>query len=157
MSAIKTVILNYCVCAFSASILSFLVGERDKRLFKALSFCIIAAVSLTPLVNADLKESLFSFEEALEKTAETRDSAEKTLYLAVYKNVADTLINLGIDEYEIYVTVSDGEEENFVVVTEVRVEVGDEFRDKTDEVREALFDTYEDVLIIEVKNGDTSD
>lgn len=153
MSALKSVMINYCVCAFFASILHALVPKKEEKLFRALSFCVISAVSLMPLINADFSVIEFSFDEVREESYKNEYSAARALEVAVKKNVSDTLIKLGIDEYEIYVSTNTDEERSIVTVTEVRVELAPEFENKTDSVKSELDGIYKDVLKIEVKNG----
>lgn len=153
MNALKNVMLNYCVCAFFASVLHMLVPKKEEKIFRALSFCVISAVSLMPLLNADFSKASLSFDEVYGESYKSEYSAARALESAVGKNVSDTLIKLGIDEYEIYVSTNTDEEKSIVRVTEVRVELAPEFENRTDDVKNELDAIYKDVLKVEVKNG----
>lgn len=155
---LKTVLINYCVCAFFATLLEALVPERQKRIFKTLSFCVIAAVTLSPLF-ANQSKINFDFEIPDSEYSESQKSlvaASARLEKAVYKNVEETLINEGINEYEIYVSTNISEEENTVVLSGVSVQIGAEFKDAAESVKEKLFEIYGETLVLEVKNDGKS-
>lgn len=155
MSALKTVIVNYCVYAFFAAVLELITSEKHKRAFRSFSFCVILAFSLLPLSGAQIDISnAFNYEEqGGENAAASLASACTRLERAVYENVSQALINIGINEYEIYVSTVVNEEECVVRVTEVLVELGEKFADDTERAFEALKADYEEILKVEVKNS----
>lgn len=155
MNTLKAVILNYCVYAFLASILEMLTDEKRKRAFRSFSFCIILAFCLSPLADGDLGqvfENIYSEVEEGESISAVQSACGR-LEKAVYRNVSSVLINLGINEYEIYVSTSVNEEECVVTVTEVLVELDGEFAGLAEKVKNELREDYGEILKIEVKNS----
>lgn len=153
MSALKTVMVNYCIYAFFAAVLELITNEKHKRAFRSFSFCVILAFSLAPLTGIELNIADSLFEEKSIAEVSSLEAACTRLERAVYENVAQVLISLGINEYEIYVSTVVNEEECVVTVTEVLVELGAEFADDTERVFEALKADYEEILKVEVKNS----
>lgn len=159
MSILKTVLINYCVCAFFATLLETLVAEKQKRIFKTLSFCVIAAVTVSPLFGAQKNIDFFDFltpEEEYSESQKSLAAASGRLEKAVYKNVEETLINEGINEYEIYVSTNLNEEENTVTLSLVSVQIGSDFKDKAESIKQKLSETYGEALALEVKNNEES-
>ena len=159
MSILKTVLINYCVCAFFATLLETLIAEKQKRIFKTLSFCVIAAVTVSPLFGAQKNIDFFDFltpEEEYSESQKSLAAASGRLEKAVYKNVEETLINEGINEYEIYVSTNLNEEENTVTISLVSVQIGSDFKDKAESIKQNLSETYGEALALEVKNNEES-
>ena len=95
-------------------------------------------------------------EEEYSESQKSLAAASGRLEKAVYKNVEETLINEGINEYEIYVSTNLNEEENTVTLSLVSVQIGSDFKDKAESIKQKLSETYGEALALEVKNNEES-
>jgi hypothetical protein len=66
MDSIKTVLMNYAVCALLGSIFEFIAPRRNKETFRIISSIILISVIIIPLATFDFKgafeEQEFQFE-----------------------------------------------------------------------------------------------
>ncbi|MBR4286278.1 MAG: hypothetical protein IKT55_01085 [Clostridia bacterium] len=108
---------------------------------------IILTTSFMPLLKADISiPDLSGYEELSE--ANDYDALMHTANLTekkVYGEVRDILINLGIDEYEIYVTTSVEEETSTVWLEKVTVEIPKEYSGKIQEIQNSISEEYRSV------------
>ena len=75
MDSIKTVLMNYAVCALLGSIFEFIAPRRNKETFRIISSLILISVIIIPLATFDFKGA---FEEQ-EFQFETEQTEEKAL------------------------------------------------------------------------------
>ena len=157
MDSIKTVLVNYAICALLGSVLEFISPKKSREAFRIVSGIILISVIVIPLVgfnfSAELEKRDFEFEE--EGSGEdvlltTAGLMEKE----IYKQIENILINEQIDEYEIYISTEIDEEANEIILSEVNILVGVQFQNKITELSSILGKEFGDILQIGVKvNG----
>ena len=147
---LRDVLLNYAVCALFGGIAGFLAPERMKKTVRALAVAVVLCGVLLPLCS---HRSI----EAPSVPDVTEDAAYDDLMHAagvfengVRANVRDVLGQLDIHEYDIDVQTACSREEGSVTLTSLTVELGKDYADKTEDVKEALGE-YQEVLIVRVK------
>lgn len=151
---IKTVLLNYAVCAFVGGIFEYIAPEKSK---KTLRVAIVSAILLgvfSPLVKSDI-----SLEDLLPETEMSENISYDTLMHTanltekkLREEMKEILINQEINEYEIYISTSVDEEENIVYLEEIEIQVGKAFRDKIPEIKKNVSEEYKSILKVGVKN-----
>ncbi len=154
IEVIKAVFTNYIACAVIGGVLEYLTPEKMRKTLRTSVVSLMLLTSLLPIFKIDidfseLQSSSEKYEEqqynALYRTASL---TERTLYNEM-KNI---LINLNIDEYEIYIETSADKDENTVYLEEIKIEVSEEFEGKTEAVKKAVSTEYKDILKVGVKN-----
>ncbi len=151
---IKTVLINYACCAFFGGILEYIAPQKVKSVLR----CVVALVLLfavaSPIVKADIDFKGFNIVENSSETAQM-DALMHTANLTEKKiksELQNILINLEVNEYEIYVNTSVDKEKNTVYLESVIVEVSKEFSDKNQDIYNAITADYKAVLKVGVKN-----
>ena len=159
MDSIKTVLVNYAICALLGSVLEFISPKKSREAFRIVSGIILISVIVIPLVgfnfSAELEKREFEFEE--EGSGEdvlltTAGLMEKE----IYKQIENILINEQIDEYEIYISTEIDEEANEIILSEVNILVGVQFQNKITELSSILGKAFGDILQIGVKENGKS-
>lgn len=156
MDSIKTVLVNYAVCALLGSIFEFISPRRSKETFRIISSIVLLSVIVIPFANFDLTEKIEEITVDYEEVNET-DPLLHTANLMekeIYKQTENVLINSGIDEYEIYISTKIDESANEIVLTEVRILVDEKYKDKIPEIESALKNEFGETLKIGVKEND---
>ena len=144
---IKSVFINYIVCAIAGGFLEYFAPPKSRKTLRVIIMGVILATSFAPLLKTEITIPDFSgYDELSENTSydalmHTANLTEKK----VYGEVRDVLINSGIDEYEIYVTTSVEEETNTVWLEKVEVEIPKEFGGKVSEIEKAIPEEYRSV------------
>lgn len=153
---LKSVMLSYAVCAFCGGIMQYLcLSESSEKTFRFVVTAAAVSVAVIPLVKSTVtgltlpqvniaENGEYAETDALMHLA---NAAEKN----IYGHISETLINLGVREYEIYVKTQTDEAENAVSLTLVRVEVGAEYKSLLPEIEEILKAEYGEVLETDVK------
>ena len=152
----KSVMLSYAVCAFCGGILQYLcLSESAEKTFRFAVAAAAVSVAVIPLVTSTGSELAPPQVNIAESGEYSETDALMHLANAVEKNIyghiSETLINLGVREYEIYVETKTDEAENTVSVTLVRVEVDAEYKSLLPEIEEILKAEYGEVLETDVK------
>ncbi len=150
---VKTVVTGYMFCAFIGGILEYLAPPKAKSILRIVVTIVVLFVTLTPIIKSDISFSSFILNEndsntKIDALMHTANLTEKK----IYNEIREILINLHIDEYEIYVTTSVDEEKNIVYLEEIKVELSEEFTDKTEIVKSKISEEYKDILKVGVKN-----
>ncbi len=156
MDSIKTVLVNYAICALFGSVLEFISPKKSREAFRIVSGIILISVIVIPLVgfdfSAELEKRGFEFEEA--------KSGENTLLTTaglmekeIYRQIENILINKQIDEYEIYISTEVDEDANEIILSEINILVGAQFQSKITELRSMLNEEFGSVLKIGVKEN----
>ena len=150
---VKTAVIGYMLCAFIGGILEYLSPSGAKNILRIVVTVVILFVTLSPIIKSDISFSGFTLNENDSNTGfdalmHTANLTEKK----IYNEIREILINLGIDEYEIYVTTSVDEEKNIVYLEEIKVELDKEFIDKSETVKNKISEEYKDILKVGVKN-----
>ncbi len=152
---IKTVFLNYAVCALVGGVLEYIAPEKTKKTLRVAVVSVMLLVVVTPVVKGEisLEENMLSEEEISEKVnynalMHTANLTEQKLKEEMKK----ILINEGINEYEIYIITTIDEESNTVFLEEIKIEVGEAFENKISAIKNNVSEEYQEVLKVGVKN-----
>ncbi len=151
---IKQILFNYIFCAVIGGVLEYLVPQK---MAKTLRICVISVMLLTsvsPLLNMHIDFS---------QLTETTEAEESNLYNALYhtasvtekmlyKEMKNILINLNIDEYEIYVDTTVDAEKSIVYLDEIKIEVDNTFANKIPQIKKNIPEEYKEILKVGVKN-----
>ncbi len=152
----KSIMIPYAVCAFCGGILQYLcISESSKKTFRFVVTAAAVSVAAIPLVKSAGAELTLPQVNIAEngEYAETdalmhlANAAEKN----IYAHISETLINLGVREYEIYVKTQIDEAENTVSISLVRVEVDAAYKSLLPQIEEILKAEYGEVLETDVK------
>lgn len=156
MDSIKTVLMNYAVCALLGSIFEFIAPRRNKETFRIISSIILISVIIIPLATFDFKGA-FEEQEFQFETEQTEEKAlqntTKLIEREIYKNVEEILINEGVNEYEIYVSTRTDEASREVILSELKIFVDSKFQKKIPVLRDKLKGDFGEILKIEVKEN----
>lgn len=156
MDSIKTVLMNYAVCALLGSIFEFIVPRRNKETFRIISSIILISVIIIPLATFDFKGT-FEEQEFQFETEQTEEKAlqntTKLIEREIYKNVEEILINEGVNEYEIYVSTRTDEASREIILAELKIFVDSKFQKKIPVLRDKLKGDFGGILKIEVKEN----
>ncbi len=151
---IKTVLLNYAVCAFVGGILEYIAPEKTKKVLRIAVVSVLLLGIFSPFVkNENSIDEIFSVTGNSENISydtlmHTANLTEKKLR----EEMKQVLINLGINEYEIYISTSVDEKENTVYLEEIKIEVAENFKDKIPVIEENVSEQYKEILKVGVKN-----
>ncbi len=156
MDSIKTVLMNYAVCALLGSIFEFIAPRKNKETFRIISSIILISVIVIPLASFDLhgaiEEQDFGL-EAEENNEKALQSTAKLIEREIYKNVEEILINESVNEYEIYISTRTDENSNEIILSELKILVDGKFQEKIPALLEKLKDDFGEVLKIGVKEN----
>ena len=154
MESIKTVLVNYAVCALLGSIFEFIAPRKNKETFRIISSIILISVIIIPLATFDFKGA-FEEQEFQFETEQTEEKAlqntTKLIEREIYKNVEEILINEGVNEYEIYVSTRADEVSQEIILCELKILVDSKFQEEIPVLREKLEDDFGGILKIGVK------
>ncbi len=157
MDSVKTVLMNYAVCALLGSIFEFIAPRKNKETFRIISSIILISVIVIPLATFDFKGLLgeqtlqFETEQTEEKALQ---NTAKLIEREIYKKVEEILINEGVNEYEIYVSTQTDEASGEIILCELKILVDSKFQSKIPALEEKFINDFGDVLKIEVKQND---
>ncbi len=143
------------MCSTIGTFLCLVVPARERKMLKTVVFSVVIAVTLLPL--ADSKDLQFDFYMPdLSSSGVFENSVLHTQNLLekeIYKKVSDFLINRNITEYEIYVSTYFDEDENAVVLEQIKVELGTRFKNKCAEIKSELSADLGETVNVEVKRN----
>lgn len=152
---IKTVFLNYAFCAVIGGFVEYLTPDKMKKNIRVCTILVILAICFAPLSKADFKinapDNMISNDieqnnyNALMHTASLMEKE-------VYASIKQTLINLNIDEYEIYVSTEIDAESNTVYFEEIKIEVDKQYEALLPQIKSKVEQEYIDILKVGVKN-----
>lgn len=151
---IKTVLLNYAVCALIGGVLEYIAPEKTKKTLRVAIISVILLVVVSPIVKSEITfKNLLPGEEVSENVK--YDALMHTANLTerkIREQIKEILIKENINEYEIYITTTVDEEENTVYLEEIKIEVGKTFENKTSAIKNNIPQEYQEVLKVGVKN-----
>lgn len=151
---IKTVLLNYAVCALVGGALEYIAPEKTKKTLRVAVVSVMLLVVISPVAKSEITlENLLPEEEISENI--NYDALMHTANLTERKlreEMKEILIKENINEYEIYITTTIDEEENTVYLEEIKIEVGKAFEDKISTIKSNIPKEYQEVLKVGVKN-----
>lgn len=156
MESIKTVLVNYAVCALLGSIFEFISPRRSKETFRIISSIVLLSVIVIPLAHFDFTEKIEEITVDYEEISES-DTLLHTANLMekeIYVRTENVLINLQVDEYEIYISTKTDESANEIILTELKILVDENFKEKIPEIESALKNDFGETLKIGVKEND---
>ena len=151
---IKTVLLNYAICALVGGVLEYISPEKAKKTLRIAVVSIMLLVIVSPIAKSEI---IFDYEGISEEIS------ENVSYNALMHNanlierklneeIKEMLIKENINEYEIYITTTVDEEENTVYLEEIKIDVGIGFEDKILIIKNSIPKEYQQVLKVGVKN-----
>lgn len=152
---IKTVLLNYAVCALVGGVLEYIAPEKIKKTLRVAVVSVMLLVVISPIAKTEinLEGNLISQEELSEKM--NYDVLMHTANLTergIREEIKEILIKENVNEYEIYITTTVDEEKNTVFLTEIKIEIGKAFENKIELVKNNVPKEYQEVLKVGVKN-----
>lgn len=151
---IKTVLLNYAVCALVGGILEYIAPEKTKKTLRIAVVSVMLLMVASPIAKSEINlENLLPEEEISENV--NLDALMHTANLTERKlreEMKEILIKENINEYEIYITTTVDEEENTVYLEEIKIEVGKAFEGKINKIKSNVPKAYQGVLKVGVKN-----
>ncbi len=148
---IKTVFINYIACALVGGFLEYIAPQSARKTLRVAVVSVMLIASLSPLLKIDFDFSDVTADYEINETL-SYDALMHTANLTekkIYNEMRNILINLSIDEYEIYVKTSAEMEENTVYLDEIKIQVAEEFQEKIPEIEKAVAEEYKPVLIVE--------
>lgn len=152
---IKTVLLNYGICALVAGVFEYISPEKAKKTLRIATVAVMLFVIISPLAKSEitLDNGKLSEEEVSENV--NYDSLIHTANLIERKlreEMREILIKNGVNEYEIYITTTVDEEKNTVYLEEIKLEVGKAFEDRIGIIKSCIPKEYQEVSKVGVKN-----
>ena len=151
---IKTVLLNYAICAFIGGVLEYLSPQKAKTTVRVVVVSVLLLGIVSPIVKSEISvEDLFPDTETKENVnynalMHTANITERKLR----DEMKEILIKMNINEYEIYITTSVDEEENTVYLEEIKIEVDSDFGEMIPEIKKNVPKEYQEILKVGVKN-----
>lgn len=152
--ALKTVLINYVVCALVGGVLEYIAPEKARGALRVAVVSVLLLGIVIPFAGNDFDfESLLPDESVQEEVS--YDALMHTSNLAERKirnEMKEILINEEVGEYEIYVSTSVDLTENTVYLDEIKIEVGKAFSNKISEIENKVSEEYREILKVGVKN-----
>lgn len=151
---IKTVLLNYAVCALVGGVLEYIAPEKTKKSLRIAVVSVMLLMVVSPFVKSEVNLKNILPEEEISENV-NYDALMHTANLTERKlkaEMKEILIKENINEYEIYITTSVDEEENTVYLEEIKIEVGKAFENKISIIKSNVSEEYQEVLKVGVKN-----
>lgn len=152
---IKTVLLNYAVCALVGGVLEYIAPEKTKKALRVAVVSVMLFVIASPIAKGEISfEGDFASQEGISEKM-NYDALMHTANLTerqLREEMKEILIKANINEYEIYITTEVNEEENTVLLTEIKIEIGKAFGNKIELVKSNVPEEYQEVLKVGVKN-----
>ncbi len=148
---VKTVFVNYIACALLGGLLEYASPKNVRKTLRIAVVSVVLATSVSPLLKTDF---------SLPDIGNTADVSENAVYDAlmhtsntaekkIYNEMCDILINLGIDEYEIYVKTTAEKEEYTVYLEEIKIQIPEEYSEKIPQIQRSVDEEYKEVLVVE--------
>lgn len=151
---IKTVLLNYAVCALVGGVLEYIAPEKTKKTLRIAVVSVLLLMVVSPIMKSEINLEKFLPEEEISENV-NYNALMHTANLTEQKlreEMKELLIKQGINEYEIYITTTVDEEKNTVYLEEIKIEVGKSFENKIDIIKSYVSDEYQEILKVGVKN-----
>ena len=152
---IKTVLLNYAVCALLGGVLEYISPEKAKKTLRIAVVSIMLLIVVSPIAKSEisLDDGMISKEEISENVNYNALMHNANLIERKLKDeIKKILIKENINEYEIYITTTVDEEKNTVFLDEIKIEVGKAFENKIGVIKGKIPEEYQEILKVGVKN-----
>lgn len=147
---VKSVFVNYIVCALMGGFLEYAAPEKARKTLRVTVVAVMLVASLSPLLKLNFE--LPEFEQTSENVQTEYDKLIHTAGIIekrIYSEMRDILINLGINEYEIYVKTTVDKDSFTVWLEEITIQVPQEYTDAYTEIENAVPQEYKQVLNVE--------
>ncbi len=151
---IKTVLLNYVVCSLVGGVLEQITPVKMKKTIRIIVTVFLISSVIFPLFNSDFDLTAI-YENGINNTEaeySTLVHLQNLTEKKIYDEIRNVLINLNINEYEIYITTDISETESTVYLDEIRIEIAQEFENKIEAVKNDVNQEYKSILKVGVKN-----
>ncbi len=151
---IKSVFINYIICAVLGGVLEYLTPQRFKKTLRIVVVSLMIFSLFSPFIKEKIQFESFSFEETREEK-----QLNALMHLAnltekkVRNEIKELLIKNNIDEYEIYIDITPDEESNTVFLDKIKIEIGEEFKALKGKIESEISEEYKSVTEVGVKNG----
>lgn len=146
---------SYAVCTFIGGILQFLsLSPGMKKTMRFIVTAAVIAAVAVPLAETGEGFTGFSYETETDEVFLENDALMHTAHVMeknIYTHVSETLINLGVDEYEIYIGTDTQSQTDTVILTSVKIEVAEKYEMLLPQIYEILKNEYGEVLETDVK------
>ena len=149
---IRSVLINYAVCSVLGGIFEYLSPRKVRQTLRIVVLAVLLFSVLTPIMRSKEIDLNFENVQTEQVSYETLLHTANLIEKSIKNNIKEILINLGVNEYEIYVTTSVDEVEGVVFLEEIKVEVDKAFSDKIESIKSEIPEDYKDVLYVGVKN-----
>ena len=148
---IKTVFVNYIVCAIMGGVLEYMVPSKMKKTMRILVASVMLTASFLPVLKTDFgfDNVTFSAETEVDMSYDALMHTANLTEKKIYSQMKEILINEGVDEYEIYVTTTIEKEENTVYLDEIKIEIPTRFNDRVSDIKKAVPEEYQGIFTIE--------
>lgn len=151
---IKTVLFNYAVCALVGGVLEYISPDKTKKTLRVAVVSVMLLVVVSPIAKNEvsleypISDGEINENMIYEALMHTANLTERN----IREEMKEILIKEGINEYEIYITTTIDEEENTVILKEIKIELGKTFENKIGIVKSNIPKEYQEVLKVGVKN-----
>ncbi len=154
MDNVKTVLLNYAVCALFGSIFEFISPRKSKETFRIVSSIILLSVIVIPLATLNFTEVIEEISVDYEETNETDAllHAANLMEKELYNKIENILINLEVNEYEIYISTEIDYDTTEIILSEINILVDSKFEEKIPDLKKTLNGEFKEILKIGVKD-----
>lgn len=152
--ALKTVLINYVVCALVGGVLEYIAPEKARGALRVAVVSVLLLGIVIPFAGNGFDFDCLLPDESVQEEV-SYDALMHTSNLAERKirnEMKEILINEEVGEYEIYVSTSVDLTENTVYLDEIKIEVGKAFSDKIAEIENKVSEEYREILKVGVKN-----
>ncbi len=150
---IKTIFINYIICSVTGGVCEYLTPPKYRKTFRIIVISLLLISIFSPLVKSGVEMPEISFDEsALTNQTDSLMHIANLTEKKVYKEVREVLIKNGVDEYEIYITVTPDTKNNIVYLDEVKVEIDSRFQGKETLIKKGISKEYEKITKVGVKN-----
>ena len=128
--AIKGIFVNYMLCAVVGGILEYLAPDKSKKMIRMIVVAVVLAVTLSPIlkidIDFDIEEDKYTENDSYENLLHMRNLVEKK----VRSDMREIIINSGVNEYEIYITIETDEKEMIINLRRIEVLIDERYKEK---------------------------
>ena len=156
MEIIKTVLFNYAVCSLIGGMLEHIAPEKFKKTLRIVVVSILLFMLVAPLSKTEINlnnSNELNDDSNYNLTYDALMHTANLLERKIKAEVKEILMNLNINEYEIYVTTSIDENSKTVFLEEIKIEIEQSDKSKIEGISVSIPEAYKKVLKVGVKNG----
>ena len=152
---IKTVFLNYAVCALVGGVLEYISPGKSQKTLRIVVVSVMLMVVVSPIVKSEVTlDNIMIYEEEISENVNYNALVHNANLIErkLREEMKEILIKEKINEYEIYITTTVAEEKNTVYLEEIKIEVDKTFEDKISVIKSNIPEEYQEVSKVGVKN-----